>query len=126
MVTDRDTLQKLSKVKEHGSQHIAEAPLCIVVAADPETSDVWVEDASIAAIIIQLSAHSLGLGSCWFQARERFAPEHIKTGDMVKSILNIPEKYEIECIIAIGYPDEEKEPYKESNLKLDKLHFEQW
>ncbi len=125
-VTDRDVLQKLSKTREHGSQHIAGAPLCIVVAADSETSDVWVEDASIAAIIIQLSAHSLKLGSCWIQARERFATDHIKTGDIVKCILNIPEKYEIECLIAIGYRDEEKEPYKESDLKLDKLHLEQW
>ena len=125
-VTDQDVLQKLSKIKESGSKHIAGAPLCIVVAADPEASDVWVEDASIASIIIQLSAHSLGLGSCWIQARERFAPDHIKTGDIFKSILNIQEEYEIECLIAIGYPAEEKEPYKESDLELDKLHFEQW
>lgn len=125
-VTDRDVLEQLSKTREHGSKHIAGAPLCIVVAADPEACDIWVEDASIAAIIIQLSAHSLGLGSCWIQARERFAPDHTKTGDMVKGILNIPEKYEIECLIAIGYPDEEKEAYKESDLELEKLHFEHW
>mgnify|MGYP000850990214 FL=1 len=125
-VTDREALEQLSKVREHGSKHIAGAPLCIVVAADPEVCDIWMEDASITAIIIQLAAHSMGLGSCWVQARERFAPDHIKTGDRVKSILNIPEKYEIECLIAIGYPAEEKEPYKESDLKLDKLHFEHW
>lgn len=126
VVTDRDVLQKLSKIREHGAQHIAEAPLCIIVAADPEACDVWVEDASIASIIIQLSAHSLGLGSCWIQARERFAPDHIKTGDMVKGILSIPEKYEIECLITIGYPAEEKKPYNDSDLEFDKLHFEKW
>ncbi|MEG3070258.1 MAG: hypothetical protein RQM92_04925 [Candidatus Syntrophopropionicum ammoniitolerans] len=30
--------------------------------ADPGKSDVWIEDASIAALTIQLVAHSLGLG----------------------------------------------------------------
>jgi len=125
-VTEREALEQLSITREHGSKHIAGAPLYIVVAADPEVCDIWEEDASIAAIIIQLSAHSMGLGSCWVQARERFAPDHIKTGDMIKSILNIPEKYEIECLIAIGYPAEAKEPYKESDLELDKLHFEHW
>ena len=39
--------------------------------ADPLASDVWIEDASIASIMIQLQAEDLGLGSCWVQVRER-------------------------------------------------------
>jgi len=125
-VTDKEALGKLSECREHGSKHVAEAPLCIVVAADPEACDVWTEDASIAATIIQLSAQSLGLGSCWIQVRNRYGADRVKSGDIVKKILSIPDKYEIECLIAIGYPAEEKKPYEDGDLKYEKLHYNRW
>jgi len=34
-------------------------------------SNLWIEDASIAATLIQLTARDLGLGSCWIQVSER-------------------------------------------------------
>ena len=64
-------LGKLAKSKQHGSEFLKNAPLAIVICADSTKSDVWVEDCSIAAIIIQLTALSLGLGSCWAQIRDR-------------------------------------------------------
>src|ERR1043166_6616426 len=66
-----EMLGKLSKAKQHGSEFLKNAPLAIVVCADSSKSDVWIEDCSIAAVIIQLTAVSLGLGSCWAQIRER-------------------------------------------------------
>ena len=62
-VTDSQLLAKLSKAKPHGSSFLGDARLGIVVCADPEKSAVWIEDASIATIFIQLAAESLGLGS---------------------------------------------------------------
>lgn len=121
-VTDRELLEKLSRCKEQGSGFLAGAPLGIVVIADPEMCDVWVEDASIASIIIQLSAQSLGLSSCWIQVRERLYTGTTKAEDYIKGVLGIPEKYYVECIIAIGYPAEEKEAYPESRLLYSKLH----
>ena len=50
------------------------APLGIVVVADPEVTDVWVEDSSIIATVIHL-LQSLGLGSCWLQVRERLSED---------------------------------------------------
>jgi nitroreductase len=125
-VTDRGILEELSRCRVHSAQHVAEAPLCIVVAADSGACDVWIEDASIAAILIQLSAQSLGLGSCWIQVRERHDENGVKSGDIVKQILDIPEKFEVECLIAIGYPAEERKPYEESDLNYGKLHYERW
>ncbi len=107
-VTDRALLQQLSGCKEFGSQFLAGAPLGIVVIADPTACDVWVEDASIASIIIQLSAQSLDLSSCWIQVRERFHSGGVKAEDYIKGVLGIPEKYNVECIVAIGYSAEEK------------------
>ena len=41
-------------------------PLCMAVCLE-EVNDTWIEDASIAAIIVQLTALPIGLGSCWIQ-----------------------------------------------------------
>ncbi|MFZ5987518.1 MAG: nitroreductase family protein [Bacillota bacterium] len=125
-VTDKESLKKLSQCREHSSQFLEGAPLGIVVIADPEVCDVWIEDASIAAIIIQLISNSLGLGSCWIQVRERFHSSSRKAEDYIKEVLNIPGKYSVECIIAVGYQDEEKKPHNEENLPYHKLHFEKY
>ena len=60
-VDDKETLEKLSHCKEMGAAFLAEAALAIVVMADPLASDVWIEDAAIASIMIQLQAEDLGL-----------------------------------------------------------------
>jgi len=125
-VTDKELLKKLSKTREHSSAFIGGAPLGIVVIADAESCDVWIEDTSIASIIIQLSAQSLGLGSCWIQVRDRFHSEDMKAEDYIKDVLGIPGKFSVECMVSIGYPAEEKEQYSEDGLLYDKLHFNRY
>ncbi|MCW3488801.1 nitroreductase family protein [Dethiobacter alkaliphilus] len=126
VVTDQEMMQKLSQCREHSSQFLAGAPLGIVVIADPEACDVWIEDASIASIIIQLTAHSLGLGSCWVQVRERFYSEGVRAEDYIKKSLGVPDNYHVECIIGIGYPAEVKKPYDEEDLNYHKVHFDNY
>ena len=121
-VTDGELLKKLSECREHGAGFLAGAPLGIVILADPEACDVWVEDASIASIIIQLSAQSLGLSSCWIQVRERYHSLGVKAGDYIKGVLGIPSKYRVECMVAIGYPAEEKRAYDDNELLYGKIH----
>ena len=125
-VTDKELLRKLSECREHSSQFLANAPRGIVIIADSEKCDVWVEDASIASIIIQLTAQSLGLGSCWIQVRKRIAPDNRTAEEYIKELLGIPENYSVENIIAIGYPAEEKKPYSEDQLLYDKIHLNQY
>ncbi len=122
-VTDKELLQRLSKCREHSSSFLAGAPLGIVVIADPEVCDVWIEDASIASIIIQLAAHSLGLGSCWIQVRDRVGANNVKAEDYIKETLGVPAKYAVLCMVAVGYPDEQKRAYSEGDLLLSKLHY---
>ena len=126
VVTDKDKLVELSKSREHSSAFLAGAPLGIVVLADSKACDVWIEDTSIASIIIQLSAHSIGLGSCWIQVRDRMHSETENVDDYIKRILNVPDNLTVECMVAIGYPDEEKEEYSENDLLLDKIHYEKY
>ena len=49
--------------------------------------------------------------------------EEEKAEDYIKDLLNIPDKYGVECIIGLGYPAEEKKPYEEGDLEYSKLHY---
>jgi nitroreductase len=122
VVTDRDLLKKLSQAKKHGATFLRDAPLGIVVCADPETCDVWVEDASIASTFIHLAAESLGLGSCWIQMRERIHDEQKSSQEYITGILNIPANMMVESIIAVGYPDEILPPHEKEELLYEKIH----
>lgn len=122
VVTESDRLMRLAEAKPHGAGFLAQAPLGIVVLADPERCDVWIEDASIAVILIQLAAESLGLGSCWIQIRQR---EHAQGGpaaEHVKRLLDVPERFEAEAMIAIGYPEKKPLPHGVDSLQYDKVH----
>ena len=125
-VTDRELLQKLSTCRTYGAEFLAGAPAAVVVLANPEKSDVWIEDAVIAAIIMQLAAQTLGLGSCWIQIRERFTATGLPAEDYVKEILNVPGKFKVQCIIGLGYPAEDKPPHVEAGLLLNKIHYNRY
>ena len=122
VVTERVTLDSLSLAKEHGSSFLKNAPLGIVVCANPQQCDVWIEDASIASLFIHIAALSLDLGSCWIQIRERMHNESKTSEDYVRELLHIPENLKLESIVAVGYPDEEKTPHPEEELLYDKVH----
>ena len=121
VVTDADQLKRLARAKEHGSALIEEAPLAIVVCANPLISDVWIEDCSIAALNIHLAAASLGLGSCWVQIRKRRHSAELSSCDYVSKLLELPDGYQVEAIIGIGYPSEEKPPHLRESLLYDRV-----
>lgn len=126
VVKDAETMQKLSECRPHGSTLLAKSPLGIVVIADTTKSDVWVEDASIAAIIIQLQAQELGLGSCWVQVRNREKEEGITAEEYIRELLNIPSHYAVLNIVSIGYPDEDRKPFDLEKLAYEKVHEEKY
>ncbi len=120
-VTDIVLLEKLSQVKEHGSSFLKGARLGVVICADESQSDVWIEDCSIASIILQLTALSLDLGSCWIQIRNRMHSDELSSEDYIKRTLNLPENTRVESIISMGYPDEEKMPVAKEKLDYNKI-----
>lgn len=121
VVDDADLIGKLSEAKPHGATFVKGAPLAIVVYADPQKSDVWIEDTSIASILLHLAATDLGLGSCWVQIRLRENAGGGSAEDYVKRILNIDESKVVEAIIAIGYPAESKGGHPESKLLMERV-----
>ena len=121
VVTDKEALKQLSISKPGSASMLAEAPLAIVVCGNPLESDVWIEDCSIAATIIQLAAQDLGLGSCWVQLRGRMYDHELSASEFVKKSLQLPAHLEIECIISIGYPAENKKMRDKSELSYQKI-----
>jgi nitroreductase len=121
LVDDPDLLGKLSEAKEHGSTFLKGAALGIVVCGDESESDVWVEDCSIASIVVQLVAHSLGLGSCWIQIRNRFHSSGMSAEDYIRELLAIPKNVRVLSIISVGHPAETKQPVPADRLQRKKI-----
>lgn len=121
-VDDKETLNKLALCKESSSAFIADAALALVVTADPLTSDVWIEDASIASIMVQLQAEDLGLGSCWVQIRERYTASGMSSDEYVREVLDIPLQLQVLSVIAIGHKAMERKPFDEAHLQWEKIH----
>ena len=119
---DKDMLEKLSHCKEMGAAFLADAAMAVVVMADPLASDVWIEDAAIASIMIQLQAEDLGLGSCWIQVRERFTATGMPSGEYVHTLLDIPLQLQVVSIIAVGHKGMERKPFNEDHLQWEKIH----
>jgi nitroreductase len=126
VVTDRAMLTRLSQAKENGAAFLKNAPVGIVVCADASKSDVWVEDAAIATIMIQLAAVHLDLGSCWIQIRERMHDARQTAETYVGAVLGLPPQLKVESIVAIGYPDETKAPHPKESLPHAQVHAESY
>lgn len=120
-VDDRKLLEALSRAKPHGSSFVENAALAIVVCAEQARCDVWIEDCTIAAFIAQLQAHSLGLGSCWVQIRQRKHDEGTSADSYVRQLIDIPDRLQVEAIIAIGHPAEQKQGVADEKLERSKI-----
>ncbi|WP_313344055.1 nitroreductase family protein [Sedimentibacter sp.] len=125
VVEDKETINKLKECKNKGGNGLDTASCAIVVACDCEESDVWVEDASIAASYMQLQVEKLGLGSVWIQIRKRFN-DNGDAENQVRNILNIPHYYGIVCVLAVGYKAEYIRKYEDNEIDVSKVHYEKF
>jgi nitroreductase len=93
VVTDREQLRRVTTAVPHG-KYGADAALAIVVAVE-RTNRFGLSDASRAIQSMILTAWSEGVGSNWTGF----------TGmDQVRSILDIPEEYDVVVVVPFGYP----------------------
>lgn len=126
VVEDKQMLKELSRCKSQGAGFLAEASMGIVVLAEPSLSDVWIEDASVAATHILLQAEDLGLGACWIQVRERYTEDERSAAGIICNLLGIPAEKGIVCIIALGHKGMERKPQNEDRLKWENVHIGQY
>ena len=122
VVEDKEMLQKLAHCKNGGSAFLEGCSLAVVVCADVMASDVWVEDAPVASIYMQLQAEDLGLGSCWCQIRNRVTEDERDSNDYVRFLLQIPYQLDVLSIIGFGHKDQVRKPFDESHLQWEKIH----
>ena len=114
VVEDKDTLAKMSQMRDYGSAFMKDAAAAIVVAGDKTATDLWVDNCAIAATTIQLAVVDEGLASCWVHVNDRPClkdePEGARADDFLRSLLGIPAHYGILCVVALGYSDYEPKP----------------
>lgn len=119
VATDRQTLDSLAEVHPHGKM-LFEAPLCIAVCGDRNTSArYWVQDCSAATENLLLAAAALGLGAVWLGVH----PIEERVRD-IRQVLNLPETIIPLNLISIGHPAEEKEP--RTQYEEGRVHREHW
>ena len=121
-VEEKEILSQLSVCKPGSASFVADAALAVAVLGNPLISDAWVEDASIAAINMQLQAEELGIGSCWVQVRNRNYSDTITAGEYINELLDIPMPLEVLCVIAFGKKEKERTPADPDNLLWEKVH----
>ena len=126
VVDDPSDLAKLADAKENGAAFVRKASLAVAVLGDPMANDCWVEDGSIAAFAMQLQAEDMGLASCWVQIRGRRLSDGTKATDVVRGILQIPEQWEVLCLVAFGQKVHTLPPHDEDNLKWENVHVDQY
>lgn len=124
VVQEKDMLEKLSHCRVGAAKMLENAGCAIVVFADPEKTDVWVEDCSITMSNMHLMADSLGLGSCWIQGRLREAENGERTEAYCRSVLNVPDKYVLEAILSIGVCNEHPKAHTLEDAEFVKVHYE--
>ena len=124
-VEDKNMLQQLSVCKNSGSAFLEDCKLAIVVLGNKTITDIWVEDASIAATYMQLQAESLHIGSCWCHIRNRLMGK-TSSEQYVRDLHGIPDHFGVLCIIGFGYKTKENNPADLSKLTWEKVRINRY
>ena len=96
VVTDPQKRKELSRGRF--AKFLTESPVVLVGCGDKKASPNWhVVDTAIAMQNIVLAATGEGLGTCWIGSFNE---------DRVKKLLNIPEKFRVIALLAVGYSRE--------------------
>ena len=123
VIKDKDTLEKLSKSKASGSSMLEKANAAIVVFADTNKADTWIEDSSIALAYMDLMATEQDVGSCWCQSHLRYSADKESSEDVVRSICSMSENYRVVGILSLGMTDNRPEAHDISEIDKDKIKY---
>lgn len=121
LIDEPGLLAKLSEAKAQGGAFLKDASLAVVLAGDSSKSDVWIEDAAIAGIVVQVAAHALGLGSCWVQIRNRPHDGTTSAESFLQHLLGLPDHVKVAAVISLGHPGESKPVVPAEDLDYRKV-----
>ncbi len=102
-VDDPETLKKLKAVIRPPVAETAPAVICVLTRRINAYRDrcFAVQDYSAAIENMLLAAERLGYRSCWYEGHITDAD---RIGDQMAEVLNVPEGYELVCMLPIGVP----------------------
>lgn len=107
LVTEREQVDMIfpllrwaGYIQPHGDPQPGQRPTAyLIVLIDEEIGETWkYHDVGAAVENFILAAWSYGIGSCWLASVDRAA---------LRSFYQIPAKYTIDTVVALGYPAEE-------------------
>ena len=122
VITDKDRLEKMSKLGTYAG-HLAGAAFgVVIVTPDPNLKASIMFDAGQAAAYMQLAAWELGVGSCLAT---------IYQSEEARQLLGLPEDRYVNLAVSFGYPSDESvltsPPIKGGRKPLeDFVHWESW
>lgn len=94
VVTNRQSLERLGNICDHG-RFIAQAAACVLVlCADTR---YYLEDGSAATTNLMLAAHALGIGSCWVAGDKKAYARQ------VVELVGAPAAFRLISLVALGY-----------------------
>ncbi len=115
LTADQVSPDLITKDTSRSYQRLTNAPLLILLCLSMADMDSYpdslrrrhewtmaVQSTAMAAQNLLLAAHALDLGACWMCA-PLFCP------DLVKQILTLPDDWQPQALLTIGYPVEEKQ-----------------
>jgi nitroreductase len=120
-IDDRQTLVETIKSIPY-AEMLRQSAAAIIVCGDSlvEKNESWLlQNCSAAIQNILLSAHGLGIGSCWIAIHGM--------DDVYKNIkaqFKLPENIVPVSLISLGYPDEIVKA--EERFKVEKIHYNNW
>ena len=105
-----------------GYKALLQAPLIIVVCANPAESgvengiDYFIADTAIAFTHLCLAAQALGLGTCWMGWYDE---------EKIKAVTGVPPHFRVVGITPLGYPDQEPKARPRKDLH-EIAYLEEW
>ena len=125
---DGDPIEAIDRDVNRSRERIVTAPVVIVACLSMIDMDHYPDERrnsmeramamqSVAASIqnLLLAAHDLGLGACWMCA-PLFCP------DVVRDALDLPDDWEAQALITIGYPADEGKPKGRIDFKQKTIY----
>ena len=121
LIQDKNQLRNIPEVHEHARMMpIASAGILVCIDSSLEKhKDMGVQDCSAATQNMLLAIHDLGYAGCWLGVYPR---EKRMIG--LKTLFNIPDGIIPFSLIAVGVPNEEKNPV--NRMREERIHHEQW
>lgn len=124
VVTDSRKRREVAEALEGNpaQKGITQAPVLLVVCADPDMSGVmgdkeyYMADIGIIMAHIMIQAAEIGLGTVFIGLFDE---------NKIREILPVPEKYRIVALTPLGYPEKQPAPRPRKGIE-EIVHWEKW